>query len=350
MTMRIQEFEARTASEAVLRAYHEFSNQMYAEAWPEDQAAPIENTLGWLLNAPPMLDVKRWLAWQGDQVIAAAELETWRAEDNQHLGFFEVNVLPACRRQGLGSQLLGLVAQEARLRNRVKLQAWVDGDSASGQAWLAKLGGKLGLETHTNQLNLAGVDRAMLRRWVERAEERAQGFVLETLVGPFLETSLEEMAQLFNVMNDAPRGDLDMEDEKTTPEHIREWDESMSRRSQERWHMHIRHVATGELAGYTETVWNPYRPDLLHQWGTGVWPKYRNLGLGRWLKAAMLEKVLRERPQVKRVRTGNADSNGPMLKINYELGFKPYKAWKTWQIEVEQVEQALNTQPELALA
>ncbi|MBI3460811.1 hypothetical protein HY009_07770, partial [Candidatus Acetothermia bacterium] len=64
-------------------------------------------------------------------------------------------------------------------------------------------------------------------------------------------------------------------------------------------------------------------------------PKYRNKGLGRWLKAAMLEKVLRERPQVKRLRTGNANSNGPMLKINHELGFKPYKSWIDWQVELD---------------
>ena len=53
-------------------------------------------------------------------------------------------------------------------------------------------------------------------------------------------------------------------------------------------------------------------------------PKYRGHGLGKWLKAAMLEKVLAERPAVKFVRTGNADENVPMLKINHALGFKPY--------------------------
>jgi hypothetical protein len=59
--------------------------------------------------------------------------------------------------------------------------------------------------------------------------------------------------------------------------------------------------------------------------------------LGRWLKAAMLDKVLKERPQVKYVRTGNADSNAAMLKINTELGFKPYTADAIWQVELQKV-------------
>jgi GNAT superfamily N-acetyltransferase len=70
---------------------------------------------------------------------------------------------------------------------------------------------------------------------------------------------------------------------------------------------------------------------------TGVMREYQGRGLGRWLKAAMLEKVLRDRPQVKWVRTGNADANAPMLKINQELGFKPFFSNCFWQIATERV-------------
>jgi hypothetical protein len=56
----------------------------------------------------------------------------------------------------------------------------------------------------------------------------------------------------------------------------------------------------------------------------------------------MLEKVLRERPQVKFVRTGNADSNAAMLKINLELGFRSYLSQCFWQAPTEQVAGFLN--------
>ena len=57
----------------------------------------------------------------------------------------------------------------------------------------------------------------------------------------------------------------------------------------------------------------------------------------------MLDKVLKERPQVKYVRTGNADTNASMLKINNELGFKPYTADILWQVELNKVMDYIQT-------
>jgi mycothiol synthase len=53
--------------------------------------------------------------------------------------------------------------------------------------------------------------------------------------------------------------------------------------------------------------------------------------------------VLKERPEVNFVRTGNADSNAAMLKINTELGFQPYMADALWQVEIDRVLEYLLT-------
>jgi len=55
------------------------------------------------------------------------------------------------------------------------------------------------------------------------------------------------------------------------------------------------------------------------------------------LKAEMLDRVLTKQPQAKFVRTQNADMNAPMMKINNEIGFKPYIAEAVWQVETEKI-------------
>ncbi len=42
------------------------------------------------------------------------------------------------------------------------------------------------------------------------------------------------------------------------------------------------------------------------------------------------------------MRTGNADSNAAMLKINNALGFKPYTSDALWQVELQKVLDYLN--------
>ncbi len=135
-------------------------------------------------------------------------------------------------------------------------------------------------------------------------------------------------------MSTAPRGELDIEDWQVKPEDLREGEAYQKAVGIERWATYVRHLPSGELAGYSVTTYQPdNNPQVIWQGDTGVLPKYRGHGLGKWLKAVMLEKILRERQDVKFIRTGNADSNVPMLAINHALGFKPYIAWVDWQLE-----------------
>lgn len=144
-------------------------------------------------------------------------------------------------------------------------------------------------------------------------------------------------SSIYEAMNRAPRGDLQLEDFHWTPAHIRQFEASERARGTAWWTMYVRERASRRIAGFTDVTWHPNRPEILLQGGTGVFPEYQNRGLGRWLKAAMLEKVLRDRPQVKYVRTGNADQNAPMLKINRELGFRPFQSRYEWQVETDTV-------------
>jgi hypothetical protein len=56
----------------------------------------------------------------------------------------------------------------------------------------------------------------------------------------------------------------------------------------------------------------------------------------------MLERIRDERPEVRRVRTGNAFSNAPMLAINDALGFMVVSTRTEWQAEVDDVLRTLG--------
>jgi GNAT superfamily N-acetyltransferase len=66
---------------------------------------------------------------------------------------------------------------------------------------------------------------------------------------------------------------------------------------------------------------------------TGVLPAYRRRGLGKWLKAEMLEGVRERLPQARYLETGNAEQNEAMLAINRALGFQPYHSELQYRLD-----------------
>jgi GNAT superfamily N-acetyltransferase len=213
----------------------------------------------------------------------------------------------------------------------------------AGEAFMTRIGAEKGLETHTNQLRITDLDTGLVANWLNRYQGNITEFELGFWDGAYPEEKIQEVAELYELTNQQPFGNLEIEDMHMTPEQLRQIEKNMFARGNQRWTFYVIDHTTGKFAGYTETVWNPNRPELLRQDMTGVFPQFRNKGLGRWLKANMLDKVLKERPQVKYVRTGNADTNAAMLKINNELGFKPYTADFLWQVELNKVRDYLQT-------
>ncbi len=340
----LERFDPDTASESYFRSRHEYLGLRLQEEMPDDPNMPLEfsinNARGWKLIEGAKLEV--WHLWEDEKIVAELFLTANSGKDNPHLFSAELQILKPYRRKGYTKPLLEKVMAFAEKYKRTLLTGRTSSFVPDGQGFAERLGATKGLEASTNQLALEELSKERLRDWLDLANTKARDFELGFWGSRYPDADLHAIAELFNVMNTAPRDELEQEDEQTTPEELREGEAYDLARGVERRVLYVRHKPSGRLAGFTETYWYPEDPENLEQDDTGVLPEYRGNGLGKWLKAAMIQKVLAERPSVKRIRTGNADSNAPMLAINHKLGFKVYRSETIWQLEIARLRNYLG--------
>jgi GNAT superfamily N-acetyltransferase len=338
---RIEPLDPVEASERDLAALHRFTTALRLESLPDDPPTPLDVAIRAWRNPSSLVATRVWVVRQDDEVIGRAQLHFSHAEEHRDAAKFTIQVLAEQRRQGLGRRLLEPLAAAARDAGRSLLFTETSMRVPGGASFMTRTGGSRGLEATTRQLVIAELDRRLTAEWRVRSPERDAEFELLVWAGPWPESELEAAAALYEVMNTAPRGSLAIGDQRLTPEHVREMDRVFAARGLDHCALVARERASGTLAGFTDVVSSPGAPQILTQLNTGVLPAYRGRGLARWLKAEMLEWVLRERPEIRFVRTTNADSNASMLRINEELGFRPYSSQTVWQVELAKIESYL---------
>ena len=338
MNYELEPFDLRSADDDAFRTLWELDEAMRAERMPDDPPVPFETFLGRYRNVPDYYQVWDLVARAPgeDGFVGWVSMSYDTSGQNAHLASVDIDIRPQHRRKGLGRRLLHLAAAQAQKVERRLLLGYSYSQVPAGVAFAQAAEAKTGLVERHSQLVLAELDRELLRDWQARAAERAVGFELLFWDHVYPEELIVPFADLCEVMNSAPRGELDVEDQHVTPEKLRAWHKNVSASGQRSWTVVAREQASGNLVGFNELFLNPARPTIIGQGATGVRPAYRNLGLGRWLKADNLERVLQERPEARFIRTDNAETNAAMLAINVALGFRHYMDVTIWQLETAQ--------------
>jgi GNAT superfamily N-acetyltransferase len=340
MSSHLEFVDTRVAPEETLEALHELTLIWDDEVLPGDPPTPLAQRLvDWRF----LLDsecIYRWVMWKGPEIIATSGLYVDLVQNLEN-AFGWVYVHPHHRGAGHGRAMATAMLDEAEGDGRTRFACAVN-DGAPEEPLLTRAGLNPAYREQVSRLDFQTLDWSLMQSWVDRATERASDYELVFMKSPVPEEHLQAFCDLMLVMNTAPREDYVEDEEVMTPEIWRDLEAKMSARGREILTYVARHKPSGRFVGYTNLAYKHLEPDLVEQWDTGVDPAHRNLGLGRWVKAAMVLELRKTYPDVRRIDTENAGSNAPMLSINIEMGFKPILVQNVWQGDLAGLRSALS--------
>ncbi|PKH43871.1 Acetyltransferase (GNAT) family protein [Nocardioides alpinus] len=270
-----------------------------------------------------------WVGRVDGEVVASGWMRT-PLLDNTELAEVAVHVLPAHRRRGLGSAMLEVLESAAAARERrvvTGLCGWAStqgssGDGASGPSFARARGYGLALTEVQRELSLP-VPPEVLAALADDAARAHSAYSLHSWVGPVPDDLLQGWAEITSTLaTEAPTGDLELEAEVVDPAVVREREETLARQGRTKFNT-VALAASGEVVAYTDLATTVHEPGRAYQWGTLVRRQDRGHRLGVAVKVANLRLLQRERPDIHRLTTYNAEVNGHMIGVNDALGFRP---------------------------
>ncbi|MEY2471806.1 MAG: hypothetical protein QOK28_1135 [Actinomycetota bacterium] len=318
-------------------------NAIQLEAVPEDPPTPLEQAIASNRAVPARMRRTRVRAWADDGTLVGSTGVGIDPEhdDNPDILAGAVQVLAAHRRNGVGTQLLAYLVALAKREGRPRIVSETNGRLPSGEPFCEAMGAEKKQWTHVNHLVLESLDRALMEKWVAEGPVRAEGYEIFGWDGPVPEEHMADYLDAVLVMNTAPRDDLALNDFTLTAEQVREGEKQALAVGYDMWQLIARRTSDGAWAGIHDVMFDPNEPEVCWVGATGVRPEHRGHALGKWLKATMTLRVLKDKPNVKVIRTGNADSNDAMLGINKEMGYVPWISSTTWEIATDAAEKWL---------
>jgi GNAT superfamily N-acetyltransferase len=255
-----------------------------------------------------------WLAADGDGYpVGSAFLRLNSRESHAHLAELELNVHPAERRRGIGSELLSAVVAAAREHEVRTVLADARVDSPADR-FLEHHGFTVGLTLVYARLRLADAS------WTQSAPA---GYRLLSWAGVVPDEWAQSFADARTGMDDAPTGEIAYGEDVWDVERTRYAAQVIAQRGD-----HLDTVAavdesTGAIVGFTELVVPPDGKGEAQHYGTAVLPAHRGHGLALWMKAEQIRQIRSTFPDLDAVLTDTVSTNAPMQRVNERLGYRP---------------------------
>jgi mycothiol synthase len=335
---RMRRVGFRNGTDDELTALHAIESVVDAERRHAMAPQPLESYMAFARNLPAQFDDHAWLVESDDGTPIASGYCWSNAAGDARVMECDVLVTRDHRRQRLGSRLMAAICEETAREGRSRL-VWSTFDAVpGGEAFSLAMGAEIARVNRRSELALAEVDWAMVAEWMPA---RTDGYTLVMVDGAYADDRRADAVTLHNIMATQPHDDLDVGDQILDEEKIEQVDGALIASGRDRWTAFV-YAPDGTCVGGTQLTFEPWEPATAMQQNTGIHPVHRGRGLAKWAKAAIVDRLHRERPEIDRVITGNAFSNTPMLAINDAMGFKVTLVRTEWQAAIDTVASKLR--------
>ena len=280
----------------------------------------------------------RIAAYRDGRAIAIGHLERTRDVANPTFAVLEIDAHDAelPHTHPVLARLLDL----AEADGRKSILAWGDLNDTRDGFWTS-IGAPRRQVDRDSDLYLDEVDPDLMSRWVEARRDRASSVELVAWSELPPDQHIDAFVAARNAMNDAPRDGIEVSDFVVTADAARTEATAWMALG---WDLHglLAIEEDGTAVGMSNVMVNTHRPAASWQGDTVVLDRHRQRGVGRWLKAAMYFHLREKLPELTRLRTGNAESNDPMLAINVAMGYRPAHESAGWQADVSTLRAGLT--------
>ena len=331
--MTFDEVHPSDVTDAILRELHGILCVLEQERLPDDPPPTFDVFQTGFCNAHPMMANRHWLIRSaGGVAIGRIDYSTMRSEENQHLVQLRIGILPEHRGQGIAKRALPMLIDLARAENRKVIMARTYSTVPSGVAFMKQLGAEASLTEECVQVCIADIPAALFEK---HTENTPNGYKLHIWRNAYPECHINDAVTLHGLVNEVPRGSLDVSDITTTPEQLRNEEAAYALRGIKRWTFAIEHVASGAFVGISEVFQSAGKPHVLQQGITAIGKDHRGHGLGWWVKITAITTIKMEAPDITVIRTENAVGNAGIAHINAVLGFKVMMEETIWQVSLD---------------
>lgn len=341
----IEQVELKDQPDKLLHEYCDFLDIGYRWYEQDDPLPNRDQRIFSIRNPHPHSKGYNWIVRDKQGIIVGSagfgfEIESSPSfEQNGHTCGGGVEILPEHRRKGIATEILKQMLEIGHDQGKTVFN--IGSSLQEGFDYCEQfLKGKIGQKGGENRLKIADLDWDLMKKWIAEGEERNPDTKLV-----FFEDCPDEIIDAYmeiytETMNQQPMGDMDWR-YKGTPESRRE-DEQRMKDHNTRWFTLISQEPDGSISGLTEMYYNTKRTFRIAQNLTGVRQIERGRGLGKWLKAEMVTRIMEMFPEITYISTGNADSNAPMLSINHRMGFKKIRTWQAYKFDLEELRKRLQ--------